>query len=242
MADKLISLSVRAGSTDVSIPVLLRNVANNVETTGVAHSAVTGSYWRQGSTITTITMASLAAIDAAHADGGWREADSTNKPGVYRFDIPDAAFASGADWVVVTAKVANSFIYTTCYSLTTIGTDLTNILARLPAALVSGRIDASVGAMATDVFTATAIASSAVDELSAGLLDDTLAELAQAQPPATPTVAQAIMLLYMAMRNKLIDTPSLLSIHNDAGSVICKATLSEVANTSFTRDKLVAGP
>lgn len=47
--------------------------------------------------------------------------------------------------------------------------DTNDIQTRLPAALVSGRMDASVGAMATDVITATALASSAVSEIQSGL-------------------------------------------------------------------------
>lgn len=243
MANKfLASNTIFSGSTDATVDVLLRNVSNNVETTGVAFGAVTASYWRQGGTPTAISVSALAAVDSVHADGGWFEASASLKPGVYRLDLPDAAVAAGADWVQVTAKVANSFIFTERYALSNVGTQITDILARLPAALISGRIDASVGALAADVITAAAIAGSAIDEISAGLLDDVLPELLQAQPPATPTVAQAVMLLYMAMRNKLIDTPTLLQIHNDTGTVIAKATLSEVTNVSFTRDKLVAGP
>lgn len=48
-------------------------------------------------------------------------------------------------------------------ALTTIQSDLDDIQTRLPAALVSGRIDASVGAMAANVVTATAIADAAID-------------------------------------------------------------------------------
>lgn len=61
----------------------------------------------------------------------------------------------------------------------TVHADLDDIQARLPAALVAGRIDASVGAMAADVVTAAAIATNAIDadalaadvatELQAGL-------------------------------------------------------------------------
>lgn len=47
--------------------------------------------------------------------------------------------------------------------------DTNDIQSRLPAALVSGRIDASVGAMATDVLTSTALAASAVTEIQTGL-------------------------------------------------------------------------
>lgn len=44
-----------------------------------------------------------------------------------------------------------------------------SIESRLPAALVGGRMDASVGAMATDVLTAAALAADAVAEIQSGL-------------------------------------------------------------------------
>lgn len=56
-----------------------------------------------------------------------------------------------------------------------IETDTQDIQSRLPAALVSGRIDASVGAMASDTITSSAVAASAVTEIQSGLA--TAAEL-----------------------------------------------------------------
>lgn len=50
-----------------------------------------------------------------------------------------------------------------------IETDTQDIQSRLPAALVSGRIDASVGAMANDTVTSAALAPSAVTEIQTGL-------------------------------------------------------------------------
>jgi hypothetical protein len=47
--------------------------------------------------------------------------------------------------------------------------DTDNLQTRIPAALVSGRIDASVGAMATDVLTAAALNADAVTEIQSGL-------------------------------------------------------------------------
>jgi len=47
--------------------------------------------------------------------------------------------------------------------------DTNDIQARLPAALVGGRMDASVGAMAADVITAAALAADAVSEIQSGL-------------------------------------------------------------------------
>jgi len=70
--------------------------------------------------------------------------------------------------------------------------------------------------------------------------DVTLAELAQAQPSATPTLRDALMLLYMALRNETETDATLLEIKNDAGTVICKATLSDDA-VDFVRAKLVSG-
>ena len=47
--------------------------------------------------------------------------------------------------------------------------DTNDIQSRLPAALVSGRMDASVGAMAANTLTASALASDAVTEIQSGL-------------------------------------------------------------------------
>lgn len=52
--------------------------------------------------------------------------------------------------------------------------DTNDIQTRIPAALVSGRIDASVGAMATDVLTATALAASATAEIADAVWDEAL--------------------------------------------------------------------
>ena len=69
-------------------------------------ASLTGYYVRNGGSATAITLATLAAANSAHSDGGFKEVDATNMPGVYRLDLPDAAVASGADSVVVTLKGA----------------------------------------------------------------------------------------------------------------------------------------
>lgn len=132
MADKFAG-GIKAGSVDVSIPVILRKTADNTENTGTAHSAVTASYWRQGGTRTAITMADLAAVDSAHSDGGWEEVDATNTPGLYRFDLPDAAVATGAEWVVVAIKVASCYLFYERYALTTNVVQSGDAFARLGA-------------------------------------------------------------------------------------------------------------
>lgn len=77
--------------------------------TGLTFSNLTSaSYVRPGSARVAITPVTLASPSAAHADGGFVEIDGTNLPGLYRFDIPDAAVASGADQVAVHAVVAGA--------------------------------------------------------------------------------------------------------------------------------------
>jgi hypothetical protein len=66
-----------------------------------------------------------------------------------------------------------------------------------------------------------------------------LSELPPGAPPATPTVEQAVMLLYMALRNRLDTTASELTFHNDAGDVIARAALSDDGIT-FRREEIAA--
>jgi hypothetical protein len=67
-----------------------------------------------------------------------------------------------------------------------------------------------------------------------------IAEMAQGIPPATPTPMQALMYLYMSWRNKTETTATTLKVHNDAGTAIAKATLSDDA-TTFTKEEFVSG-
>jgi hypothetical protein len=110
MSDKFAG-GVKAGSTGVSIPVVLRRTADNTELTGKTAADVTATYRRAQSAAMSVTVTDLAAIDSAWSSGGWKEADSTNRPGEYRIDIPDAAFAAGADHVTIAVKVAGAYVY-----------------------------------------------------------------------------------------------------------------------------------
>lgn len=68
----------------------------------------------------------------------------------------------------------------------------------------------------------------------------TMAELAQGIPPATPTISEALMLLYMEKRNQSLTTATELGIYNDAGTKVTKAALSD-DGTTFTKGKLASG-
>lgn len=149
MSDKLQG-GVLAGSTSVSIPVILRKTTDNTENTGTVAAGVTAYYWRQGGTPTALTAASdLAAITSAFSAGGWKAADGTNAPGVYRLDVDNAAFATGADWVVITVKVASCYLFTQMFSLTTNVVQTGDTFARLGAP-AGASTAADIAAVKTD--------------------------------------------------------------------------------------------
>lgn len=64
---------------------------------------------------------------------------------------------------------------------------------------------------------------------------DTMAELASGAPPAAPTHRQAIMLLYMALRNRRTTTSAETAIFSSTGDAISKAGNSD-NGTMFVKD------
>lgn len=98
-------------SEDVSIQFILRSSTDNSEVTGKVATDLTISYWRQSDSRTAITASDLSSIDAAHTDGGVIEVDSTNMPGLYRLDIPDAVTIQDADWAVISVKCTGTYVF-----------------------------------------------------------------------------------------------------------------------------------
>lgn len=225
MADKFAG-GIKAGSVDVSLAVLLRKTADNTEHTGAAHSDVTASYLRQGGSRTAITMANLSAIDAAHDDGGWEQADATNMPGLYRFDPPDAAFATGADWVVISIKVASCYVFYERYALETKGA--AELSARIPTALVSGRIDASVGAVATDAIGAAGVSAAAGNKIADHTLRRTLANV-RASANGDAVAFRSPLGALSKLVNKVAVAGGTLSVYDetDQGTPIGEQTATE---------------
>ena len=81
----------------------------------------------------------------------------------------DSAFGDIPTVSEFNARTIPSADYATAGQATAIETDTQDIQTRLPAALVSGRMDASVGAMASNTLTAAALATDAVTEIQVGL-------------------------------------------------------------------------
>ena len=95
--------------------------------TGLTHltAGLTASYVRSGSARVAIALASQT-VTGTWVSGGFVEIDAVNMPGMYRIDIPNAAFASGSTSVTVTIKGSNGSNGTyLSYSLQPVYIDLT---------------------------------------------------------------------------------------------------------------------
>lgn len=68
---------------------------------GLVFGDITASYTRTRSAPVAITPATQT-VTGAWASGGFVEVDAATQPGVYRFDVPNAAYATGAEEVVIT--------------------------------------------------------------------------------------------------------------------------------------------
>jgi hypothetical protein len=155
---------VLAGATDQTVLVRADTI-----TTGAPNESVTNATsglqirYKRGATgaVTTVSPASQTST-GAHADGGIVHLHG----GVYRVDLPDAAFASGAPWVVITlAGVAD-----TRFTVATVDLSDGDPRAAVATAAAVATIDTEVGNLQSDV---TAIKDK-TDDLtftSAGLVD-----------------------------------------------------------------------
>ena len=76
-----------------------------------------------------------------------------------------------------------------------------------------------------------------VEKAGIGIWAKPLAELSPGSPPITPTLEEALMLLYMALRNKLVTTTNSVTLHNAAGTPITVASASDDGET-FIRQLL----
>jgi hypothetical protein len=269
---------VKKGAADqtIYVEVLDSTSTTGGRKTGLAYntSGLVAYYARNRGAATAITLADLAAADSSHSDGGFKEVSSANMPGVYRLDLPDAAVATGADSVVVTLKGATGMaqvsaeiqladntekdVYDRLGSpagasvsadIAGVQSDTNDIQSRLPAALVSGRIDASVGAMASGVLTATAIAGDAITaakvaadvgtELADAILDRDMATGTDSGSSTVRTVRQALRFL----RNKWSISGTTLTVtKEDDSTASWTSTVTATAGADPITANDPAGP
>lgn len=107
---------VKLGTTDRTVLVFIPDPASTDGSgkTGLAHTDMTVSGTRVETdndvviTDYTASLNALTNLTDAHNDWGWKEVSSTLAPGLYRLDIADAIFASGAWYAVVYVQITTS--------------------------------------------------------------------------------------------------------------------------------------
>lgn len=101
------------GSTNVTIDIFIQDSSS---TTGagltglVFDSAGLTCFFREGATVAAVelTLVTLALITTAHADGGFKEIDATNMPGMYRLDLSDTIVSGTNPYVTLILKGATN--------------------------------------------------------------------------------------------------------------------------------------
>ncbi len=181
-------------------------------------------------------------IDSQLVDAIWDEAQSghTTAGTFGRFlDSQLATIAGYIDTEVAAIKAVTDNLPNSG-ALSTIQSDLDDIQTRLPAALVSGRMDSSVGAMAAAVITAAAIATDAID--ADALAADAVTEIwakamteLSAAPAVTGTVLQALEWIFLLARNKMTQTASTQTLLKDDGTTTLSTSAVSDNGTTFSR-------
>jgi len=98
--------AVKPGKTNITVYFRLRDATTGLAKTGLAYNSagVSCYYTRNRAAAVQVPLVELASVTADHTDGGFIEVDATNAKGVYRVDIPDAAFVSGSRTVLVSLE------------------------------------------------------------------------------------------------------------------------------------------
>lgn len=137
---------IKSGSTDVRIPVVLRDSSTGALKPSVTFSQVTAYYQRQGVNPTQVTLSAGTSNTASHSDGKFFEIDSTNFPGQYYIDYPDDAWSASSDWVLICVTGSGIEAFIAQYSLSPLALD-TSGRVLLQAATHTGAIIPTVSAL-----------------------------------------------------------------------------------------------
>lgn len=99
---------LQKGSTDRSVSIRIIDSTNGSPETGVLFGDVTLWYRREGGLVVPIPAVELATpvLTDPHDDGGFLHISN----GIYRVDIPDAAFATGANYVDIGGSVTDMIV------------------------------------------------------------------------------------------------------------------------------------
>ena len=90
------------GSTSVTVYLWIKDSGTGAGKTGLVYNSagLVASYVRPRTNRTGITLVTQT-VPGAWSSGGFVEVDGTNMPGLYRFDVPNAALAAGENYCIV---------------------------------------------------------------------------------------------------------------------------------------------
>ena len=95
------SVTISPGATSKSIHLYLGATGLVFNTSGLQ-----ARFTRVGSNSVPISLVSQTS-NGAWVSGGFAQIDAVNQPGLYRLDVPDAAFVTGVDRVTITVRGAS---------------------------------------------------------------------------------------------------------------------------------------
>jgi hypothetical protein len=181
---------VTKGATDVTTYFHLRLTADGTDATGLTVTNFDLQYVRSGATpAAKVDASALGAANSAHADNSAIEVDSTDQPGLYRVDWPDAAFATGVDEVLLTVKCATAFTETLRVRLMSATRGLTGTAVPDAAADAAGGLiisdaggldaDAQLVTKINDILTDTGTTLDGKLNTIDGIVDDILVDTAE---------------------------------------------------------------
>lgn len=95
-------MQITIGSTSVSIYFLIKSIGN-APFSSLSHNSpsLKASYVRERGAAVVIPMIALPSPIAIYSSGQFGQVHSGHMRGMYRLDVPDAAFVSGVRQVVV---------------------------------------------------------------------------------------------------------------------------------------------
>jgi hypothetical protein len=184
-----------------------------------------------GTAAATPTVAGVPEVDVTHWIG--TAAATPTVAGVPEVDVTHfggtaGTFASGRP------EVNTSHVAGTAQTAGDIIADTNDIQARLPAALVSGRMDSSVGAMAANVITASAINDNAIT--AAKVAADVSAEIADAVLDEDMTAHQTQGTLGQAIGDPVADADTIWGLVNTNLDATISSRASSAALSTVQAD------
>ncbi len=160
---------VKIDQTDYTVFILVRDTSGNAKT-ALVFTDIDLAYARVETdndvTTTDVAPATLGSLTAAHDDWGFLLVSDTDHPGLYRLDIADAVFATGAWSAVVTLTGAGlepshlEFVMIPKLPYDGVQADLTHVMGTILTEGAGGRLAAALIKLldvATPVFTAESV-------------------------------------------------------------------------------------